>query len=225
MEAREFLPAVCQVGRGCNPRVHDHVKIDWVEVFGFVTGVLNVWLLARQNIWNWPIGLANNAAYLVVFVTSGLYGDAGLQVVYISLGIYGWQLWLRGKAGHALPVARTPGATWKWLVPAMIISGLLLRAFLSRFTDSTVPSWDGTTTAISLAAIFLQSRKLLESWWLWILADLIYMPLYIYKGLWLTSALYFVFLLLCIFGLREWLRELSAAVQPQPREHAPHLLG
>ena len=66
-----------------------------IEIFGFVTGVVNVWLLARQNIWNWPIGIANNLAYLLVFAKSGLYGDAGLQIVYITLGIYGWWIWLR----------------------------------------------------------------------------------------------------------------------------------
>ena len=85
-----------------------------------------------------------------------------------------------------------------------------MRWFLARFTDSTVPGWDGLTTALSLAATYGQARKLLESWWLWILADLVYIPLYIYKGLVLTSVLYFVFLLLCVFGLREWTRNLTA---------------
>ncbi len=110
-------------------------------------------------------------------------------------------------------------------MPVAGTAALLLRVFLARFTDSTVPTWDGLTTAISLAAIYLQSRKRLESWYLWIAADLIYIPLYIYKGLWLTSALYLVFLLLCIFGLREWQRELSSSMQTEAREHAPHLLG
>jgi len=192
-----------------------------VEVFGFVSGVVNVWLLARQNIWNWPIGIANNLAYVALFATSGLYGDAGLQLVYISLGVYGWQLWIRGGGGGSLPVTRTSRATLQWLMPAMVFCALLLRWFLARFTDSTVPGWDGVTTSISLAATFGQSRKLLESWWLWITADLIYIPLYIYKGLWLTSVLYAIFLLLCIFGLRQW----SAAMKSETREHATHLLG
>lgn len=188
-----------------------------LEAFGFITGVVNVWLLARQNIWNWPIGLANNLAYLIVFATSGLYGDAGLQVVYMTLGIYGWWKWLRRSGLEGLAVTRTTPAIWTYLAPIALASFLFLRWFLGRFTDSTVPMWDGLTTALSLAAIWGQSRKLLESWWIWILADLIYIPLYIYKGLWLTSLLYFVFLLLCIFGLREWMRETapSASVQPQ----------
>ena len=70
-----------------------------IEIFGFVTGVVNVWLLARQNIWNWPVGIANNLAYLILFATSGLYGDSGLQFVYIVLAIYGWWLWLHRAGG------------------------------------------------------------------------------------------------------------------------------
>jgi nicotinamide mononucleotide transporter len=193
-----------------------------IEAFGFVTGAVNVWLLARQNIWNWPIGIANNLAYLLLFATSGLYGDAGLQVVYITLAIYGWRIWLRrgsepGSAG-GLAVTRTKAKAWMRLVPVTLLAVLMLRWFLARFTDSTVPGWDGLTTALSLAATYGQCRKLLESWWIWILADMIYIPLYVYKGLWLTSVLYFVFLLLCIFGLREWMRELPAN-QPSPTLH------
>jgi nicotinamide mononucleotide transporter len=189
-----------------------------IEAFGFITGVINVWLLARQNIWNWPVGLANNAAYLILFATTGLYGDAGLQIVYIALSIYGWWNWARRGSAARLPVMRTPTRVWNVLAPLTIISFVVLRWFLARYTDSTVPVWDGLTTALSLAAIYGQSRKFLESWWIWILADLIYIPLYIYKGLWLTSVLYLVFLLLCIFGLRQWMRELttSPAMQAQP---------
>jgi nicotinamide mononucleotide transporter len=66
------------------------LHLSWIEVFGFVTGVINVWLLARQNIWNWAIGIANNLAYAILFATSGLYGDAGLQVTYIIFSVYGW---------------------------------------------------------------------------------------------------------------------------------------
>ena len=158
-----------------------------IEIFGFVTGVVNVWLLARQNIWNWPVGIANNLAYLILFATSGLYGDSGLQFVYIVLAIYGWWLWLHRTGGDTLRVSRISSKVWLQLIVATLAAGLILRWFLARFTDSTVPSWDATTTALSLAATYGQCKKFLESWWVWILADLIYIPLYIYKGLRLTS--------------------------------------
>jgi nicotinamide mononucleotide transporter len=185
-----------------------------IEILGFLTGVVNVWLLARQNIWNWPVGLANNAFYVAVFLSAGLYGDAGLQLVYITLGIYGWWIWSHHRSNEGsrreVSVTRIPPKTWIWLTPATIAAAFALALFLRRFTDSTVPGWDGFTTALSLAAIYGQAKKYLESWWIWIAADVIYIPLYIYKHLRLTSGLYFVFLLLCIMGLREWNKALRA---------------
>ena len=109
------------------------------EILGFITGAVNVWLLARQNIWNWPVGLANNGLYVAVFLAAGLYGDAGLQVVYITLGIYGWWTWAHPGARAGLEVTRTPGATWIWLMPTTAAAAVGLAFFLRRFTDSTVP--------------------------------------------------------------------------------------
>lgn len=180
------------------------------EVLGFLTGVVNVWLLARQVLWNWPIGIANNLLYLVVFVRSGLYGDAGLQLIYAAMGAYGWWTWSHPAPGRGdLRVTRTSRATWTWLMPATAAAAIALAFFLRRFTDSTVPNWDALTTALSLAATYGQTKKLLESWWIWILVDVIYIPLYIYKGLWLTSALYAIFMILCVVGLRAWQKALA----------------
>ena len=73
-----------------------------------------------------------------------------------------------------------------------------------------MPGWDGFTTALSLAAIYGQTKKYVESWWIWIAADVIYIPLYGYKNLWLTSGLYLVFMILCVVGLRAWSKALGA---------------
>ena len=193
-----------------------YVTANWTELLGSLTGILCVWLLVRQNIWNWPIGLANNALYVAVFLSAGLYGDAGLQLVYIALGVYGWWIWSHPGARNELQVTRTPRKTWIWLTPVTLAAAIGLAFFLRRFTDSTVPVWDGFTTALSLAAIYGQTKKYLESWWIWIAVDIIYVPLYLYKHLRLTSGLYFVFLLLCVMGLRKWSRALRTQREPVP---------
>ena len=74
------------------------MPLTLTELLGFLTGASCVWLLARQNIWNWPIGIANGVFYIAVFLRSGLYGDAGLQCVYIALNAYVWHNWLRSAA-------------------------------------------------------------------------------------------------------------------------------
>jgi nicotinamide mononucleotide transporter len=144
---------------------------------------------------------------MVVFWSAGLYADASLQLVYIVLGLIGWWTWQYGGEQHAaLRVRTTSPREWAGLAVAgaALTGGLWL--FLDRLTGSTVPAADAVTTALSLLATYGQIRKLVENWWLWIAADLIYIPLYGYKDLWLTAILYVAFLVLCILGLRSWRR-------------------
>ncbi|MEU5822303.1 nicotinamide riboside transporter PnuC [Streptomyces sp. NPDC047803] len=191
--------------------------VSWTEVLGFGSGALCVWLVARQHLANWPIGIANNLFFILLFTQSGLYADAGLQIVFIALAAYGWWTWTHGggPGTGGLPVRRTTRTEWTGLLAAGAVGTVALTLLLDRATDSTVPFWDAVTTALSLAATYGQCRKLVESWWLWIAADLVYIPLYAYKELYLTSLLYVGFLTLCLTGLRNWRRDLSA-VDPRP---------
>ncbi|TDV48940.1 nicotinamide mononucleotide transporter PnuC [Actinophytocola oryzae] len=183
--------------------------MDPVEILGFVSGALCVWLVARQNVWNWPIGIANNITFLILFWAAGIYADAGLQVVYLVLAVYGWWAWLRGGHQHStLGVSRTATGQWVVLGVVGVAATAVLTFLLDSVTDSTVPLPDAATTVLSLLATWGQARKKLESWWLWIAADVIYVPLYAYKDLWLTAVLYVGFLALCVYGLRSWLTSL-----------------
>src|SRR3954464_12629202 len=85
----------------------------WAEVLGFVTGVINVWLVVRQNIWNWPIGIANVILLGLIFLAGGLYAGGGLQAVYVVLQAYGWWQWLYGGQGRTeLTTRRTSVPEW-----------------------------------------------------------------------------------------------------------------
>jgi nicotinamide mononucleotide transporter len=183
-----------------------------VEVIGFVTGAWCVWLVGRQNPLNWPIGLIQVVAYLFLFWESGLYGDSVLQLVYLVLGLWGWWNWVRGRPGQVeLTVRRTRQAEGLWLGVAGLAGTGVVWWWLTTFTASTVPIADSVTTVLSLLATYGQARKLLESWWLWIAADLIYIPLYVSKGLNLTAVLYAVLLVLCVIGVRRWQSDLKAS--------------
>ena len=178
----------------------------WAEVFGFVTGAWCVWLVGRQSAWNWPIGIANNLVWILLFATAGLYADSGLQVVYIALAVWGWHNWVRGTDTGVLPVTGTSRTEWAALAVAGVAGTATLTALLATATSSTVPFWDAVTTVLSLLATWGQAKKKWESWLLWIAADLIYIPLYLHKGLTLTAILYTGFLLLCVRGLIAWRR-------------------
>lgn len=162
--------------------------------------------------------------FLLLFTTSGLYADGALQIVYIALAAYGWWAWLHGgKARTELAVSRTTALQWIALAASGIAGTLLMTWVLRSFTPSTVPVADAATTVISLLATWGQTRKKVESWWLWITADIIYIPLYQYKDLTLTAMLYFGFLTLCVIGLVSWTRDLRLAATadaPKPVREA-----
>ena len=181
--------------------------VTWAELLGFGTGAVGVWLTVRFDIWNFPIGIANNVFFLVLFWTARLYADASLQIVYLVLGFLGWWEWLHGGEdrsrrvmGHASP--RLVGLLAFLIVPAT----WGLTAILSAAHD-IAPFWDALTTALSLAAQWLLNIKKLQNWYFWIAADVIYVPLYFVKVLYLTGIVYILFLSLCGFGLRAWMRE------------------
>ncbi|ADD44135.1 nicotinamide riboside transporter PnuC [Stackebrandtia nassauensis] len=186
--------------------------VSWTEVLGFGSGALCVWLVARQHIANWPTGIANNLFFILLFTQAGLYADAGLQLVFITLAVYGWWNWARrGSGAVTVVVRRTTRVEWYVLGVAGVAGLVGLTWLLDSATDSTVPFWDALTTVLSLLATYGQCRKRLESWWLWIAADVVYIPLYAYKGLYLTAILYVGFMALCVMGLRGWRRDLVAA--------------
>ena len=182
----------------------------WIEAIGAATGAVCVWLAAVSDPWTWPIGIANNLLYFVVFWRSKLYADALLQLVYVAISLYGIWRW-RGGGGHVRPVERGSRKELAAVGVAVAISTLVLWRLLGAATDSDVPQWDGLTTSMSLGAQWLMSRRIFENWHLWIAVDLVYVPLYLYKGLYVTAGLYAFFMALCALGLRDWRRELAAA--------------
>ena len=180
------------------------------EALGFVTGALCVYLVVRENVWNFPVGIANNAFFLVLFAGARLYGDAALQLVYIALGFQGWYLWLRGGENRTqLRVGRASSPLLAG-VAAFVVAATAALTLLFRRVNDSAPFLDALTTALSLGAQYLLNRKAVENWWLWITADVLYIYLYFHKGLHLTAVLFFVFLGLCVAGLRGWLKTISA---------------
>jgi nicotinamide mononucleotide transporter len=183
----------------------------WYEIVGVLFGILAVWLTTRENVWCWPTGLVNVGLFILVFHEARLYADMGLQVVYVLLCLYGWWAWLRGGPGHgALAVSRTPRGAALGLAVLGTAGAALLGLTLYRHTDASLPFWDSSTTSFSLVAQWMQARKWLENWAVWIVVDVAYVGIYVYKRLYYTAALYAVFVGLALLGLAQWRRSLAA---------------
>ncbi len=179
-------------------------RATWLEAIGFVTGAICVWLTVRENIWNFPLGLVNVAAFSVVFVRAGLYADAGLQGVYFLLGLIGWYWWLYG--GEDATQLQVRRASANELVATLVIGTSLTLALWMLLSNvgGSASFWDALTTSLSLCAQWLLNRKRLENWLFWIAVDIVYIPLYLYKELYLTAILYAIFLVLAVCGLIRW---------------------
>jgi nicotinamide mononucleotide transporter len=170
----------------------------------------------RENVWNWPVQLVSSALYVVVFFQARLFADTSLNVLYVVLYVLGWYWWLRGGENHAeLDINRLSLRLGMALTGAGAAATAVLTAFLTSVRDAA-PFLDALTTVGSLIALFMIGRKLLESWWLWIAVNVVYIGLYVYKGLALTAVLYAIFAALSVVGLLNWRRLLAEAASPAP---------
>ena len=178
-----------------------------IEAIAAGLGLLNILLIVRLSIWNYPFALAMVSLYAVIFWEAKLYSDAGLQVFFFVINLYGWWAWNRNRAkAGTIVVERLSGralAGWVLLSLASLAGWGWLMA---SHTDATHPYWDASVAMLSVAAQILMTRRYLENWWWWIAVNAISIPLYIVKQLHLTAGLYGLFLILALWGLIEWRR-------------------
>ena len=183
------------------------VKTD--EATGFVLGVWWVWLLIQESHWNWPIGILNSAIYVEVMIQSKIYGDAALNALYVILGFVGWYWWIRGDDGKApVPIAYSRPPFLAVLVGIALVATWLLFPYF-RNAGSTVALPDALLFSFSMVGQYLQTRKKIENWPVWVAVNFFYIPVFLVKHLPATAVLYGVYGLMAIQGWREWTRLLQ----------------
>ena len=177
-----------------------------LQIVGVVLGLLYLWLEYRANIWLWVVGAIMPIVHGVLYFESGLYADSAMQCYYVLAGIYGLIVWLVGKRrkGNRLEIGHTPLRLIFPLVLMYAVAFGVIYFVLTRYTDSTVPLWDAMTTALSMVAMWMLSRKYVEQWLVWLVVDAITVGLYIYKGIPLTAGLYGLYTILAVVGYCRW---------------------
>jgi nicotinamide mononucleotide transporter len=167
----------------------------------------------RENIWNWPVGIVSVTAFLLLFLEVKLYADATLQGFFIITGFIGWRNWAFGGKNRTELRITTLSASQKLLTGVGSIAAILVIGWLfDTYTDASIPYMDSLASGMSVVAQVLLLRKKLENWYLWIAVDVLSIGIYIYKEVYLTSILYFVFLILSILGVIDWKRSLRQQV-------------
>lgn len=186
------------------------MSVITLELIAVIVTLVAVYLTARQIIWCWPLGLVSVTLYAAVFFQAKLYADMGLQALYFGLAIYGWWAWLHGGDDHGeLQVTFASSKMKTTLAVIGVVSGVVLGQTLNRFTDASLPFMDSILTSFSIVAQWMQTRKKLQAWLVWLAVDVFYVGMFLYKGLYPTAGLYAVFLYLAVLGYVEWRRSMG----------------
>jgi nicotinamide mononucleotide transporter len=198
--------------------------LSYIELVGTVLYLWSVWLIARQRILTWPVGIVSVLLYMLLFYQIRLYSDALEQIYYLVASIYGWWFWSRRgpNSNQVLHPYVSPPRTLL-LVGLITLSGALaLGAAMTRihlwlpllFPDpAAFPYLDALTTIMSFSAMWLLAQKRIESWVYWIIVDVIGIGLYYVQGVRFISLLYVILLIIATHGLMTWLRAARAPAQ------------
>jgi nicotinamide mononucleotide transporter len=184
-----------------------------LEIAANVFNLLSVWFSARNSVHTWWSGIVGCALYGLLFVEVRLYADVTLQAFFVVSCVIGWWNWRRGgrvaEAGDVpaeLPITRVAPLTAAGFAAIAIAAAAGYGWLLQALTDAANPFIDSTVLALSILAQLLMVARKLETWPVWFVVDCIAVPLYASKGLWLTGAVYFFFLVLVVMGWVRWTR-------------------
>ncbi|MEG3907429.1 nicotinamide riboside transporter PnuC [Microcoleus sp. w2-18bC1] len=182
------------------------IQLDLMEAIAAIASAWSVWLLAKNNPLGWWIGLIGVIAYAAVFYQVKLYGEVAIQFFYLITSLRAIYIWLQGGENSTeKPVSRMD-QRWLILTAVLVTVGVFALRTVLVYLGGAAPFWDALTTILSSIAQLYLMERYLESWYLWIVADTIYVPLYASRGLYLTSILYAIFWLMAIYGLQNFQR-------------------
>jgi len=187
---------------------------SWLELTGVVTGLICVYLAAVNNIWNWPFAIISTGIYIFIFADAALYADMGQNAYLLIINIYGWYYWSHQPANAPkVPVVRISRKQISLLLLIAAVAtptlGFLLVSMSSvlHYQPAAFPYLDSFCTVISLTAQVFMARKVLENWLIWVFVDIIYVGIYLSKGLQPTAFMFGVYAILALVGYLDWRKE------------------
>ncbi len=203
----------------------------WIEFVAVIAGITSVWYSRTENILVYPTGLLNTIAYIYLSFHSALLGEASVNFYYTALNIYGWVAWTR-KDRQQQYVLQVTWSSRRGLIRQVAfflccytIVFFSLTYLKKGFAPMAIPWADAFSSATAYTAMWLMTRKKVESWHWWIATNISSIPLYFVKHYVFTSVYYVVLLIIAVGGLMEW-RKRARPVEQQPgRSEGPPAEG
>ncbi|HMD27702.1 MAG TPA: nicotinamide riboside transporter PnuC [Steroidobacteraceae bacterium] len=183
---------------------------SWIELLAAALALAYVPLAIGQRLSCWLASFVSSVLYVWVFFSARLYMESVLNAFFAAMAVYGFWQWRQGTGGGALLVTRWPLPRHALALLAIIAAAAVNAFLLARFTPAANPFIDSMLTWSSVFTTFLVARKVYENWHWWLVIDSVSVCLYFTRHLYLTMLLYGVYVTLCVIGMREWRRSLSA---------------
>ena len=191
----------------------ERIRFDLgLEFFAAFLGVLSVWFAKKNKILVYPTGIISTSIYVWILFKNQLLGDLIINVYFFLMSLYGWFFWSRKEEGNFQNKISRLNLNELIFVTIIFIIGFMTVNYIyniSNWQENYVSSIDTFTTAVFCSAMWLMARRKIEHWILWIIGDIISVPLYFYKGLYLTSIQYLIFTIIALLGFFTWLKELN----------------
>lgn len=185
-----------------------------LEFIAVIAGIASVFFSRKENILVYPVGLINTIIYIYLSIKGQLYGEASVNFYYTVMSIYGWILWARRNQQHEHVLHITLSNRKGWLQQLLFFATFYIAIFAALtwlkkdFAPEAIPWADALASATAYTGMWLMAKKKVESWYWWIVTDVVSVPLYFVKGYTFTSVQFLVFTALAIAGLIEWKRRL-----------------
>jgi nicotinamide mononucleotide transporter len=178
-----------------------------LEITAVVFGIISVLFARKNNILVYPTGLISTLIFIYILYNFKLYGEFIINIYYSAMSIIGWYLWSRKNNGQEeFPISIMNSKEYKisgLIFTATLLFIALVYHFFDKFTDLTAYV-DAFTTALFFVGMWLMAKRKIENWIVWIIADIISVPLYFFKGLTVSSLQFIVFTIIAVLGYREW---------------------
>jgi len=181
--------------------------MDYTEIFGAVTGLLYVILEIKQRKIMWIVGGISALVYSIIFLKSSLYAAMGLQLYFLFASVYGWIAWSRPTETTSndkpfIAPLSLKRATISVLATLAIFA--VIWYVLKNYSNDPMPAIDSIIASLSILATYWVSRKHIQHWLIWIVADILAVYMYSAQGLYATTALYFIYIIAATAGFFHW---------------------
>ena len=183
----------------------NHINPILMEITAVVFAIIYLLLAVKQDVRCWYAAIFSSFLYFFIMMSANLYMEAYLQIFYIIMAIYGWFQWNKISEDKSKFIVRT----WSIKQHLIVISSVISLAYISGsllniYTEAALPFIDAFTTWGAIIATYMVAKKLLENWIYWFVIDSISVLLFMSRGLYLTSVLFFVYLIIIYFVYKSW---------------------